>query len=93
MIRGQTARLSVTFLAGATPTDPTAVTFRYSVDGDTPVVLVYGVDGALVRDSAGVYHVDRELTVGGTWAYRWEGTGAVVAAAESSFVVDAGAFA
>ena len=49
------------------------------------------VDGALVKDGTGVYHVDITTATAGQWTYRWEGTGTVQQADEGSFVVEASA--
>ena len=86
---GDLVRASVVFKNSAgTATDPTVVTARYQnvTGGDTS--LTYPTDGALVKDSAGNYHVDIDCTAGGTWYFRFAGTGAVQSAAEGSFVVD-----
>lgn len=67
--------------------DPTVVRLRWRVfsDGDD-TTWVYGVDSEIVRDSIGLYHGDIPVTVKGTHYFRWEGTGAVTAAEESSFL-------
>ncbi|MGH7486060.1 MAG: hypothetical protein ACREMY_10740, partial [bacterium] len=41
----------------------------------------------VIQDSTGVYHADVPATIVGTYSYRWEGTGTVVAVAEGSFTV------
>ena len=48
----------------------------------------------ITNDSTGIYHADyaTSLALQGTWYVRFEGTGAVVAADERSFVVDVSAF-
>lgn len=69
--------------------DPTTVKFYYEredIPGET--TLVYGVDGALVKESTGIYHVDLDTTSKpGAWIYRWEGTGSVQAASRGKFTV------
>ncbi len=45
------------------------------------------MDAELVKGSTGVYYVDYTTTAAGTLDYRFEGTGAAVAAAESLFGV------
>jgi hypothetical protein len=47
---------------------------------------------SLTRVQTGVYYSDIVLTKSGTWSYRWEGTGAVVAAKEGSLDVCPSAF-
>lgn len=70
--------------------DPTVVRFKFKRP-DTGVVTtyVYGVDGALVKDSAGNYHVDISADAAGEWPYRFESTGTGQAAQEGSFFADA----
>lgn len=85
---GSLERVSVTFTGtNGAVADPTAVTCRYRSPAGTETSLTYGVDGSLVKDSTGVYHVDIPCTVAGIWRARFAGTGAVVAAAEDSFTV------
>lgn len=47
------------------PADPTDVTFRMREPDGTVTSYVYGVDGELIRDSLGNFHVD--------WLYAQEG--------------------
>ena len=71
-------------------TDPTVVVYKYRApSATTTTTLVYGVDGALVRESVGVYHVDVSLTESGTWKERWQSTGIVQAASQGEFGVEA----
>lgn len=79
---GDGIRITATFtnLAGALA-DPTTVVFR-----------VLDPLGAMTtpsfsRDSLGVYYADIVATAKGVWLYRWEGTGSVTVAEESSFTV------
>jgi hypothetical protein len=67
--------------------DPTTVRLRWKSVGGTEVVLTYGVDAAVVKDGTGVYHADITPVASGPHVFRWEGTGAVVAAAEGTFSV------
>ena len=87
---GDIARCTGTFTdIDDDPADPTSVVFRYEKPDGTETALTYGVDGAVIRDSIGVYHVDLTIAAGeyGRWHYRWTGTGALVAAGESRFQV------
>ena len=74
---------SFTTVTGA-PADPTTITLR--VKDPTGTIAVY-TGGAMVRDGIGAYHYDLVPAKSGTWSYRWEGTGAVTAAGDSSFAV------
>lgn len=64
--------------------DPTVVVAK-TRDPSGNVTTISG--GSVTKDSTGVYHVDVTLDESGTWWYRFEGTGAVVAADEQAFVV------
>lgn len=91
--KGDLRRISATFKNSAgVATDPTAVSFKYTKPSGTTTTLVYGVDGALVKDSTGNYHVDLSLTERGRWFYRWIGTGTVEEVDEGEFEVFSGAF-
>jgi hypothetical protein len=84
---GDQVRTSVAFTTTVgTPVDPTAVTFRLRKPSGIISILVYGVDAAVVKDSVGNYHVDVTVDLQGIFAYRYEGTGAAVAACEGRFV-------
>lgn len=90
---GQLVRLTGTFttLAGALH-DPTVVKVRWLTPAGAITIKIYGVDGEVVRDSLGVYHLDVDASSQGTWKFRWEATGTGQAAKESEFFVRASAF-
>ena len=71
----------------STLTDPTAISFKYKKPGGSVVTLTYA-GGTVSKTSTGIYYVDLTLDTVGKWPYRWEGTGAVVAASESAFMVN-----
>ena len=73
---GTVVRVTATFTAGATPADPTTVVARTRSPGGTVATV------AATRTGVGVFTADVALTERGIWGYRFEGTGAVVAAAE-----------
>lgn len=79
-----TIRVSTTFknLAG-TATDPTAVTAIVVQPDGTSTTYTYLTDAQVVKDSAGVYHIDVTPTTAGTWLIRWRGTGAVATQEET----------
>lgn len=91
--RGDLIRVSATFTnqAGAA-LDPTAIVFKFTTPAAATTIYTYGVDGQLVRDSIGNYHVDVNANAAGRWRYRYESTGTGQAAAEGVFLVDAGHF-
>lgn len=89
---GDAVRCSITFAVSGTATDPTTVTARVKTPTGTINSYVYGVDSALVKDGIGTYHLDVYPNVAGTWAYRFEGTGAAWSATETTFNVRGSAF-
>lgn len=80
-------RVSSEFTVASVDSDPTTVKCFYKDPTGLVTTLTYGVDNALVKDSTGKYHVDIFATVVGNWWYRFEATGAVVAANEAVFVI------
>lgn len=90
---GQQVRLTGTFrnLITNELEDPTTVTLKVQDATGTQTVYTYAA-AEIVRDSKGVYHRDITITKpnkggGGNWYYRYEGTGNVVTANETSFPV------
>jgi hypothetical protein len=68
--------------------DPAAVNVTITTPGGTVTTKVYLVDLDLIRDSAGIYHVDISLTAAGLWSYRWFSTGIGQGAATCYFIVE-----
>jgi len=89
------ARKRVTFtctdLAG-TATDPTALAIEYGPLGGTATTKSWPTDDAVVKDSAGVFHIDIDCPTAGTWAARAIATGALVAVTEIQWPVSRSAF-
>ena len=85
--KGDKVRVKGEFYLEGTLTDPAAVIFKYKNPSGTVTTLTYGVDGDLVKETAGIYHVDVSADTNGHWACRWESTGAAAAADESEFYV------
>lgn len=71
-------------------TDPTAVVCKYQDPSGNETTVTYPTD--IVKSSTGRYYLDIDLDESGTWYYRWNGTGDVVAAGEQSFTVRASQF-
>jgi hypothetical protein len=70
-----------------TPTDPDTLVFlvqRYSPAG-TLATYTYGTDSAVVRDSAGTYHLEYLVETSGEYIWRANATGAVQRAVEGAF--------
>ena len=86
---GQQIRLVATFKNSAgTATDPTGVVLKYRdpVAG-TITTKTYGTD-PISKSATGVYYFDLALSTAGEWWYRWEGSGAIIAADEERIMVE-----
>lgn len=67
-------------------TDPGTIVCKYVDPSGNVTTKTYGSDAEVVKDSTGRFHLDIDVDEAGTWTYRWNGTGAVVAAGEQTFV-------
>lgn len=87
--KGNVIRVVATFkdLANALQ-DPSAVNFSFKTPAGVTTTYVYQSDAELVRESAGVYHVDINASTVGAWHHKFFSTGTGQAAAEGTFVVD-----
>ena len=88
-IVGDLVRVYVNFVASGLPTDPTTVILKYKSPGGTVTTWTFGVDTQVVKDSVGNYRADINANAGGTWYFRWEGTGVSQGAGQDSFVITA----
>lgn len=89
---GDLVRSSVTFTDfNGAATDPNTVTFKYEKPDGTVTTIIYPAAGT-VKDSTGVYHADVTITAAGSWWFRWNGTGAIVAATEEPVFVQPSMF-
>ncbi len=80
-------RISVEFTLSGVDTDPSTVKCFYKNPSGIITTLTYGVDGTLIKDAPGKYHVDILASVAGGWFYRFEGSGTLIAASEDQFYV------
>lgn len=81
------ARIKGSFLgigAGSGQVDPTTVTLTLTDPYGNQSVLT---TPTVIRDGVGVYHYDLTINIPGTYAYRWQGTGAVIAASNTGYLV------
>ena len=69
-------------------TDPTVLVAQV-LDETNNARMMYAWPAGqdIVRDSAGVFHLDVTFTGAGRWWIRWQATGAIVAAEERSVTV------
>ena len=67
--------------------DPTAIHLRYRDPSGNLTERTFGVDAELVKEATGIYYEDVTLDESGIWSWKMLGTGAVVAAEETSFEV------
>jgi hypothetical protein len=97
---GQGVRLTGQFAdADGDLTNPTTTTFRVAnitvnpPPDPTATDAVFGVDGAVINDSEGVFHYDFVPAAAGTYVYAVVGTGAVAAVKVGHFRVVPSPFA
>lgn len=64
--------------------DPTLVRLLWKRHGEAETIWLVTA-GQVVKDAVGLYHADITVVEPGLHYYRWEGTGAVVAAEEGTF--------
>lgn len=85
---GTKITVSVTFKDNATLVvgDPTKVLLRVTAPTGTEVDYTLALS-TLSHPATGVYQATITPRIPGVWAYRWEGTGAIVAASEGRFEV------
>lgn len=77
-------RCSATFYdSSGIEADPTTIRALIRKPDNNRVSYVYGTDIELIKDATGKYHFLLYLSQFGKWSYRFEGTGDVIAAAES----------
>ena len=88
---GNVVILSAQFVASrpTVPVDPSSVNCRVL---DPTGAEKHYTAAQLTRTGAGAYYVPVLPTIVGTWSYRWEGTGAVVAAHDNTFMVSPSSF-
>lgn len=84
---GDQVRLTAQFQdeAGAL-IDPESVVLQIRDGAGAQTTYTYPGPG-VAHDGIGQYHYDLTLTVGGTWVYRWEGTGHPQTAEEGQLAV------
>ena len=91
---GDKVRATVTFRnISDVLTDPTTIIIRTKTTADVEASFTYGVDAEVIKSSTGIYYMDITTTAAGNYFYRGVGTGTLVAAGESFFVVRASEFA
>lgn len=90
---GALVRLSAAFTDQAgLPDDPTTVLFKTKSPAGLVSNYAWPTDVLVVRDAAGLFHVDITADEVGNWCYRSEGAGDVQAASEGDFDVDESCF-
>lgn len=84
---GDQVRLAAVFTVSGVATDPSTVTAVIKTPDGQRTTLLYLTDVALVRDSAGHFHVDYDVLVPGVHGYRFSSTGTAKGAEDSRFDV------
>ena len=88
---GDSIRLAASFNIKNVLTDPSSVTLKVQDPSENEDSYTYGA-AQITKDATGQYHKDITLDEVGTWYFRFEGTGAAVAAGEGNFEVRATEF-
>ena len=89
---GDSTRLSNDFKdVDGVLTDPTTIVLKVKDPSGTTDVYTYA-SAQVERDATGQYHRDIAIDEPGTWHWRWEGAGAIVAVDEDFFYVTRSAF-
>lgn len=73
--------------ANGVAVDPTIVIFKFKNPAGTITSYTYGEDSEVVRDGAGIYHVEVNANASGMWIYRFESSGTGQAAEEERFII------
>lgn len=85
---GDVVRVSGAFATSAgTAVDPATVKFRIRRPDRTIDFYEYGVDGEVIKDAVGNYHMDILIDQSGTWYYRVEGITTNRGAEENSIII------
>jgi len=84
--KSDSVRVQATFSVDSVNTDPSTITLKVKNPAGTTSTYTYA-GGTITRSAAGIYYKDITIDDDGMWYYRFEGTGAVVAASEHSFKV------
>ena len=83
---GDLVRVSASFTdASGNAVDPDTVYCDITAPDGTKTTYTYGTDAEVVRDSAGNYHLDVDVTAAGRWCYAWRSRGTGQAAGSGSF--------
>ena len=77
--------LTITTILGVVG-DPTTLVFVMNAPSGTVTTHTWQTDTALVKESAGVFHVDWPVAQVGTHRYSWVSSGVNAAYAEDSFI-------
>ena len=84
---GQRVRVSVLFEnSSSVATDPTAIVLKYMNPRGDVTTKTYAL-GEVTKDSTGNYSYVFTPAIHGTWTYKWQGTGDVVATSPDSTIV------
>ena len=89
--KGDLVRLSATFTVSSTNTDPTTVTLKVQDPSGNTATYTYAA-AEITKSATGQYYKDVSIDEGGTWYYRWEGTGTVITAGEGYLLASSGHF-
>ena len=72
--------------------DPTVVAFKVQNPNGSTSTFTYGTDSEVDNTSTGIYTLEINITMAGTWKWRSYSTGNYQGAAQGSFEVEASEF-
>ena len=84
-------RLRSVFTVDNVNTDPTVITLKIKDPSGTTTTYTFGA-AEITKEDTGIYYRDVTLNDTGIWYYRFESTGAVVAADEGQLIVERSEF-
>ena len=84
---GQGIDTTGTFKLSGSVADPTTVRAQVMDPSENITTYTYGVDGALTKQSTGVYALSFTVDEAGDWWYGYEGDGAVETTGEKRIYV------
>ena len=79
-------RMSVVFSVAGVSTDPATITLKVQDPSGNEATYTHAL-AEVTRSDTGDYFKDITIDEAGYWYYRWEGTGAVIAAAEAMLMI------
>jgi hypothetical protein len=88
-IEGQTIQFRASFTdKDGVATDPTQIQVTILEPDGTSTNYLYNTDPEVIKESTGVYYINRPANQQKKWRHRWQGDGAILAVAEATVLVE-----